>query len=155
MNYFRKKDGFTLVEIMIVVVIIGVLAAIAIPTFNSIRLNAQTSRMVNDFRTFRTAFEVHAFELGYWPDDADRGTVPNTVADYLKGDSFTQITPIGGNWDWDFDRAQFWAGVSVVDPTAGATVMEKIDGQLDDGNLSTGDFQETESNRYTLILEHL
>lgn len=155
MKCFRKKGGFTVVEIMIVVVIIGLLAAIAIPTFNSIRLSAQTSRMVNDYRTFRTAFEVHAFELGYWPDDVARGVIPNTVADYMKGDAFSQATPIGGNWDWDFDHGQFWAGVSVVDPTAGTTVMEKIDGQLEDGNLSTGDFRETASNRFTLILEHL
>lgn len=139
---------------MIVVVIIGMLAAIAIPTFTNIRMNAQSSRMVNDYRTFKTAFEVHAFEYGYWPDDVNRGIVPATIEDYLKGDSFTQITPIGGNWDWDLDHGQFWAGLSVVDPTAGETVMGKIDKQLDDGDLSSGDFRETNSNRYTLILEH-
>lgn len=153
MNRFSKGDGFTLVEIMIVVVIIGLLAGIAIPTFLGIRQSAQTSRMVNDFRTFKTAFEVHAFELGYWPDDVNRGVIPPTVEDYLKGESFTERTPIGGFWDWDFDIGAVYAAVSVVEPTAGEGVLRKIDSGLDDGVLTSGSFRRVEDGRYSLILE--
>lgn len=151
----RRLDGFTLVEIMVVVVIVGVIAGIAIPTFMGIRTNAQAARMVNDFRQYATAFEIHAFELGYWPPDAARATIPATMQGYLRGDGFTRTTPIGGNWDWDQDVFGFWAGISVVDSTAGESVMIKIDEELDDGDLTTGRFRRTASNRYTLVLEEL
>lgn len=148
-----RTNGFTLVEIMIVVVIVGILAGIAIPTFLSIRMGAQVTRVSNDYRTFATAFEIHAFELGYWPADVDRGVIPPTMVDYLKGEAFANTTPIGGNWDWDFEHADFYAGISLVDPTADESVFIKIDEALDDGNLSTGKFRRTAPNRYTFILE--
>lgn len=148
-----RTRGFTLVEIMIVVGIVGLLAAIAIPVFNAIRTSSQATRMVTDFKTYRTAFEMHAFEMGTWPVDADRGTIPGNMNVYLKGNSFAQTTPIGGNWDWDFDQSFAYAGLSVVDSTAGEGVMEKIDEMIDDGDLSSGEFQKTEGTRYTLILE--
>ncbi|WP_404422890.1 type II secretion system protein [Nibricoccus sp. IMCC34717] len=49
-NRIRSSKGFTLVEIMIVVVIIGLLAAMAIPAFQKVRTNSLGKTMVNDAR---------------------------------------------------------------------------------------------------------
>ena len=50
MKLNRSKKGFTLVEIMIVVVIIGLLAAMAIPAFQKVRKNSLTKTVLNDAR---------------------------------------------------------------------------------------------------------
>ncbi len=152
-HFLSKARGFTLVEIMVVVIIIGVVAAIAIPVFNMMRMNSQATRIVNDMKTYRTAFEMHAFEMGIWPPDVNRGTIPPTMADYLRDESFTEITVVGGNWDWDFDQSFAYAAISIIEPTGGTNVMQKIDEMLDDGALESGEFKQVAGARFALILE--
>ncbi|WCJ61048.1 prepilin-type N-terminal cleavage/methylation domain-containing protein [Fontisphaera persica] len=60
----NRKSGFTLVEIMIVVAIIGLLAAIAIPNFVKARTTAQKNACVNNLRQIDGAKEQWALENG-------------------------------------------------------------------------------------------
>ena len=58
----NTKGGFTLVEIMIVVAIIALLAAIAVPGFLRARKRSQASRVVNDLRLIDSAVDQYAIE---------------------------------------------------------------------------------------------
>lgn len=58
----NSKKGFTLVEIMIVVVIIGLLAAMAIPAFQKVRQNSIHSKMDNDARQIAAAAQQYFLE---------------------------------------------------------------------------------------------
>src|SRR5439155_25153175 len=57
-----KRGGFTLVEIMIVVAIIALLAAIAVPGFLRARKRSQASRILNDLRLIDSAVDQYAIE---------------------------------------------------------------------------------------------
>ncbi|MEY2565357.1 MAG: type pilus assembly protein PilA [Verrucomicrobiota bacterium] len=57
-----KRGGFTLVEIMIVVAIIALLAAIAVPGFLRARKRSQASRIINDLRLIDSAVDQYAIE---------------------------------------------------------------------------------------------
>jgi prepilin-type N-terminal cleavage/methylation domain-containing protein len=58
----KRRGGFTLVEIMIVVAIIALLAAIAVPGFLRARKRSQASRILNDLRMIDAAVDQYAIE---------------------------------------------------------------------------------------------
>ena len=58
----KRRAGFTLVEIMIVVAIIALLAAIAVPGFLRARKRSQASRIINDLRLIDSAVDQYAIE---------------------------------------------------------------------------------------------
>ena len=60
----KLRTGFTLVEIMIVVAIIALLAAIAVPGFLRARKRSQASRILNDLRMIDSAVDQYAIETG-------------------------------------------------------------------------------------------
>jgi type IV pilus assembly protein PilA len=60
----RKNQGFTLVEIMIVVVIIGLLAAMAIPAFQKVRRSSQEKTLINDARQIAAGAQQYFLENG-------------------------------------------------------------------------------------------
>ena len=76
-----KRGGFTLVEIMIVVAIIALLAAIAVPGFLRARKRSQASRIINDLRLIDSAVDQYAIET-----NRTTGFTVNTAdwTNYLK-----------------------------------------------------------------------
>lgn len=60
----QNKKGFTLVEIMIVVVIIGLLAAMAIPAFQKVRTTSQQKAITNNLRQLASAADQYFLERG-------------------------------------------------------------------------------------------
>jgi|ERR1700677_3036372 type IV pilus assembly protein PilA len=64
MKHSSRNDAFTLVEIMIVVVIIGLLAAMAIPAFQKVRTNSQDKAVLNNARQLSAGADQYYLENG-------------------------------------------------------------------------------------------
>ncbi len=88
----RIKGGFTLVEIMIVVAIIALLAALAIPGFLRARQRGQASNVLNDARILDAAVDQWAIEQNKGKNDTP--TFPD-LTPYLKANS--RLVSNGGN----------------------------------------------------------
>ena len=91
-NLRSDKGGFTLVEIMIVVAIIGLLAAIAVPSFIRARTRSQATTILNECRMLDAAMDQYALE-----NNKSGGVVPafTDLTPYLKAGS--KLATSGGN----------------------------------------------------------
>lgn len=82
-----KNTGFTLIELMIVVAIVGVLSAIAIPSYQGYIVKTQINRAVGELATYKASFEgqvgtggsVSNSDLGYTPSNLTTGTLAANI----------------------------------------------------------------------------
>lgn len=101
----KHRFGFTLIELLIVVAIISILAAIAVPNLLEAQVRSKVSRTKADLRTITTAVESYRVDQNRYPPDAQQNTVPflarlrrlTTPVAYLSsvpGDPFADISKI-------------------------------------------------------------
>lgn len=97
--FVRRRGGFTLIELMIVVAIIGILAAIAIPNFLRFQLRAKSGEGKTNISAIRVAEESYTAEYGTYVDcpvsPAAPNTPPSAKQDFLDQGSPTANPPTG------------------------------------------------------------
>lgn len=136
---------------MVVVVIIGLLAAMALPAFQRVKQSAVSKRYLNDARQMRDGAERYALENGSFPPNGIGGLHAN-LRGYIPDSIFNATTtPLGGVWDWDFQQDGFTASISVYMFTVSDAQLRDIDRTIDDGDLSTGLFRKMGSKAIFII----
>lgn len=71
MNIQKKQQGFTLIELMIVIAIVGILAAIALPAYQDYTVRAKMSEALANLAEAKTSVAEYYATNGYMPDDED------------------------------------------------------------------------------------
>ncbi len=149
--------AFTLVEILIVVVILGILAAIVVPQFAGAAEESRRSAFVTELKVFMDGAELYRAREGQHVPDGSSGECPDEFAAYVDGADFEAGTPIGGVWDTEYNDNGVTAAVGVhfMDPDElrDDAYMLVIDALFDDGDLATGLFQKLAEGRFYAIVE--
>ncbi|WP_408956427.1 type II secretion system protein [Natroniella sp. ANB-PHB2] len=68
---FSREDGFTLVELMLVIVVLGTLAGVAVPRLTGIGDRADKAAVESDLRNIQNALEMYRMDVGNYPETSD------------------------------------------------------------------------------------
>jgi prepilin-type N-terminal cleavage/methylation domain-containing protein len=156
--------GFSLLELSVVVFVISVTAALAVPALKRVNLEARSTVVASDLRVFAGAFQAYAHDHGDWPaGDLAPGEFPPDMAGYLGQTSWARVTPIGGHYSWEpnsLQQGQRLRAVIVISSlgsdkvTSDRLQLEDLDRKVDDGDLSSGNFCLGYRNYPIFVLEH-
>jgi len=154
-NEIRKR-AFTLIELLIVILIVGILATIAIVSYGNMKERAKAAKMAADLKQIETAFHLWATSEGvssWWQEDVWKAPTDEPTLDWLsKNTSLKEWLPSALNVDnnlyvYDNDLDTFdtsvnncangviYAGVNlnIWDPTL-ISSAEALDKQIDNGD---------------------
>ncbi len=125
------------------IVVLGILAAVAIPKFFDYSEQAAAARTAANLRTFAHAFLAYNRDTGTWPPDNDSspGSPTSYASAYVDASLWEKSSAFGGRYNWNYiggvaDVCIYSVGSA---PSARATrIMTEVDRILDNGNISTG-----------------
>lgn len=154
-----SHNGFTIVELLIVIVVIGILAAITIVAYNGVQDRARASSITTGFKKIDKAFRLMAIDQDrttWWVDNSPSltGVSNPLIQDIIPATTlknYLQSTPVtagleSGFWWYDNDNDTYnpaeclsaTNGVNIVFTDVSQSVALQVDKTLDDGNLSCG-----------------
>lgn len=130
MKFFKNKKGFTLVELVVVIAILGILAGIAIPRFMDATASARGAKIIADMRTIESAATMYYSKEGVYPTvsaDSDTALVSSYLASWPVPPSGDAIIPesnktVKGASAYTFDATT--GNVSLTATTGGGTLAE-------------------------------
>lgn len=148
----KTMSGFTIVELLIVIVVIAILAAISVVAYSGVQQRAKAASVVSTLKATEKAFRLLAAEQGrttWWIDSELTGTGNPTIAQIISSSNLQNYlqnvsVPDGIDLRYDNDGDTYngcslsVTGVKLFAYGVSSSLVQSIDSQIDDGNLSCG-----------------
>lgn len=156
----RRSEAFTIVELLIVIVVIGILAAIVAVSYEGVQDRARATVVISGIKDVENAFGSLASEQGattWWGDKTFTGNnnpkIPEIIANHTTSDFYKYLQQVptntaGMNLVWNYDNDgdnrdpatcdTEWTGVVLAISGMPANISKQVDASMDDGNSNCG-----------------
>lgn len=162
----KNAKGFSLIELVIVVSVLSILAAIVAPQVNKLVLKSKVSRLEGELKAFKTALGTIYADVGVYPKEVGNNTDPSFMKNSAVPTAYKSkwdgpymerwptTHPWGGTYDYQYGAY----GAFNLDGTGGnevymmaksnftRSILKKIDTDLDDGVRTTGQIRHNNSS---------
>ena len=147
--------AFTLIELIVVIVVIGILAAVSIPKFVDASEETNLTATSEDLRAIVNAVSMYHAKYGSYPRDVNRRQVVGVLDPFFKDTNpFSKPAPIGGVYDYEGPPNWSPVQISIRSETASnhseATAIA-LDEYMDDGDLTTGSIRRQGNRTYYIV----
>jgi len=138
-----KRGGFSLIELLVVIVVIGILAAVVVPNTILAGDTARITATAQDLRSMQLALEAYRNKSGRWPASVGGAMLPPEIQpEFKKTDPFAKTVPTGGIYDYDGATSSRGPRIRIYgttgNPIGNDEMIEKLDKEIDDGDIATG-----------------
>lgn len=110
----RDPRGFTVLELMVVLTILGVILAVAVPTYSNMVRQVRATQAVADMQSLRAAAYLYFGDNAEWPDEVQAGAIPIGLRPYLP----EKIELMNEYYKIDWDNWMVWDVPGGGPPTA-------------------------------------
>jgi len=128
----RNERGFTLIELMVVVIIIGILAAVAVPAMNKQTDKAKIKRAVSELKTMKTVIDTYYAEHGTVPK-ASIATTDSANVGYVLQQAGIKFTGASGGLMDPWNHAYIYSVDSDTNLNAYKVICKGPDGTINSG----------------------
>lgn len=123
----RRRKGFTLIELMVVVLFIGILVGIAVPKLGASRDKAKLADVLSDVRNAETAEEAYFADSGRYGTYADLQTASNFT---VSPETSMTISPATSGYTVDASNGSITAGTNSCTVKVGSGAPTTIDSRI-------------------------
>lgn len=127
--------GFSLIELMVVVTIIGILALLGVPGLTKATQRTAAIATANDVRVFTDAVKVYSVSTGQYPVTMTYTSIPAEIEGYIP----TAWTD--GDYSWFYINSSYYTYLYVYNLRFTAEQAIELDKIMDDGNIGTGEMR--------------
>lgn len=148
----RRRGGFSLIELLMAVSIVGILAGLAIPNLRNMTWRARATEVAGDIEVVRVATLQYNADLSSWPAESALGDIPSGLENFLpEGFSFQ-----GNGFELDYERLTpvVIPGNPTITQLIGVSVVIDAD-ELSNGviELLGGSILYSVGNKHTLAID--
>ncbi len=149
------RHAFTLVELIVVIVVLGILAAVVAPKAINARQEATLTATAADLKAIENAIALYVSEHGAYPRDVNRRQVVSVLDPYFKTDNpFSKPAPIGGIYDYEGPPNWSPIQISIRSESQSNHSQDRaleLDQYMDNGDLSSGTIRRQGDRTYYII----
>ena len=150
-----RRGGFTLVELLVVVAIVGILTGLAIPNLRTVVVRARAADVAADLDVVRVAVLQYNADAHVWPAESGAGETPAELVDYLPAGFTFQ----GDGYQLDFERWSLPGGLPGDPSTRTLIGVSVITDGADLGNavaqLLGGSILFSAGNTHTVLIDRM